>query len=122
MRLAVTRFTAKRCRCRKTPSRGRASWTDYRVLQQSKAGADVECLLHTGRTHQIRVHLSHLGHPIWGDTLYGRRSPVNGFYPERQMLHAARIEIAHPITGKPLKLEAPVPPDYIASLALLLAQ
>jgi 23S rRNA pseudouridine1911/1915/1917 synthase len=99
----------------KDPSRGREAWTDYRVLQQGKAGAEVECLLHTGRTHQIRVHLSHLGHPIWGDTLYGRRTPVNGFYPARQMLHAARLEIAHPISGKMLKLEAPIPVDYQAA-------
>jgi 23S rRNA pseudouridine1911/1915/1917 synthase len=104
----------------KNPERGRTAWTDYRVLKQGKWGAEVECVLHTGRTHQIRVHLSHLGHPIWGDTLYGRRTPVNGFYPARQMLHAARIEIAHPVTGKPLRLEAPLPDDYAASRALLL--
>jgi len=104
----------------KDPERGRASWTDYRVLQQGRYGADVECLLHTGRTHQIRVHLSHLGHPIWGDTLYGRRAPLNDFYPARQMLHAARIEITHPLTGKLLRLEAPVPADYAESRALLL--
>jgi 23S rRNA pseudouridine1911/1915/1917 synthase len=104
----------------KDPQRGRAAWTDYRVLQQGKWGAEVECILHTGRTHQIRVHLSHLGHPIWGDTLYGRRAPIDGFYPARQMLHAARIEIAHPLTGKPLCLEAPLPGDYAAGRALLL--
>jgi len=104
----------------KDPERGRAAWTDYRVLTQGKLGAEVECLLHTGRTHQIRVHLSHLGHPIWGDTLYGRRAPVNGFYPARQMLHAARIEIAHPLTGKLLRLEAPLPNDYAVSRGILL--
>jgi 23S rRNA pseudouridine1911/1915/1917 synthase len=104
----------------KDPERGRTAWTDYRVAQQGKFGAEVECVLHTGRTHQIRVHLSHLGHPIWGDILYGRRSPVNEFYPARQMLHAARIEIAHPSTGKPLRLEAPLPEDYVASRTLLL--
>ena len=104
----------------KDPSRGRASWTDYRVLKQGRSGAEVECLLHTGRTHQIRVHLSHLGHPIWGDTLYGRRNPVNGSYPERQMLHAARIELAHPLTGKPLRFEASLPEDYLAAREKLL--
>jgi len=106
----------------KDPLRGRAAWTDYRVLQQGRQGAEVECVLHTGRTHQIRVHLSHLGHPVWGDTLYGRRVSVDGIFPGRQMLHAARIEIAHPITGKPLRLEAPLPGDYAACRALLLAR
>ena len=104
----------------KNPERGRAARTDYRVLKQGKWGAEVECLLHTGRTHQIRVHLSHLGHPIWGDTLYGRRAPLDGFCPARQMLHAARIEIAHPLSGKPLRLEAPLPEDYSAARNLLL--
>jgi 23S rRNA pseudouridine1911/1915/1917 synthase len=105
----------------KDPARGRTAWTDYRVLKQGKQGAEVECILHTGRTHQIRVHLSHLGHPIWGDTLYGGgHALVSGAYPARQMLHAARIEIAHPLTGKPLLLEAPVPEDYAASRAVLL--
>ena len=96
----------------KDAAKGRTAWTDYRVLAQGAYGSEVECLLHTGRTHQIRVHLSHLGHPIWGDTLYGRRAPVEEYYPRRQMLHAARIEIAHPISGKPLKLEAALPEDY----------
>jgi 23S rRNA pseudouridine1911/1915/1917 synthase len=105
----------------RNPERGRAAWTDYRVLKQGKWGAEVECLLHTGRTHQIRVHLAHLGHPIWGDALYGRRAPLDDFYPARQMLHATRIEMAHPLTGKPLRLEAPVPADYAESRARLLA-
>ena len=104
----------------RNPEKGRAAWTDYRVLKQSKQGAEVECLLHTGRTHQIRVHLSHLGHPIWGDTLYGRRAPLGDFYPARQMLHAARIEIAHPLTGKLLQLEAKLPVDYVESRVILL--
>jgi 23S rRNA pseudouridine1911/1915/1917 synthase len=97
----------------KTANRARSAWTDYRVLEQGQHGAEVECLLHTGRTHQIRVHLAHLGHPIWGDTLYGRAQwSLKEIYPKRQMLHAARIELAHPITGKPLVIEAPLPGDY----------
>jgi 23S rRNA pseudouridine1911/1915/1917 synthase len=103
----------------KDAERGRAAWTDYRVLKQGRHGAEVECVLHTGRTHQIRVHLSHLGDPIWGDTLYGRRAPVSEFYPARQMLHAARIEIAHPLTDKPLLLEAPLPEDYSVAREIL---
>jgi len=97
----------------KNPAKGRSAWTDYRVLAQGRYGAEVECLLHTGRTHQIRVHLAHLGHPIWGDLVYGRRHALPaGTEVPRQMLHAARIEIAHPLTGRPLCLEAPLPTDY----------
>jgi 23S rRNA pseudouridine1911/1915/1917 synthase len=97
----------------KTANRARSAWTDYRVLAQGQHGAEVECLLHTGRTHQIRVHLAHLGHPIWGDTLYGRAQwSLKDIYPKRQMLHAARIELAHPITGQSLKIEAPLPKDF----------
>jgi 23S rRNA pseudouridine1911/1915/1917 synthase len=106
----------------KNPERSKSAWTDYRVLTQGELGAEVECVLHTGRTHQIRVHLSHLGHPIWGDTLYGKRTPINEVYPARQMLHAARIEIAHPLTDKLLRLEAPLPEDYATSRKLLLAE
>jgi 23S rRNA pseudouridine1911/1915/1917 synthase len=102
---------------------GRQAHTDYRVLQQGVHGAEVECLLHTGRTHQIRVHLAHLLHPIWGDLVYGGRPHplADGYVPPRQMLHAARIEIAHPLTGKLLQLEAPVPEDYVASRMRLLS-
>jgi 23S rRNA pseudouridine1911/1915/1917 synthase len=101
---------------------GRAAHTDYRVLAQGASGAEVECQLHTGRTHQIRVHLAHLGHPVWGDHLYGRAHALaDGFEPARQMLHAARLEIAHPVTGRALKLEAPLPEDYLAARQQLLA-
>jgi len=98
----------------KNEHRSRSAWTDYRVLGQGKYDTEVECLLHTGRTHQIRVHLAFLGHPIWGDTVYGRtQGAANDLNPPRQMLHAARIELAHPITGNPLKIEAPLPADYL---------
>lgn len=100
---------------------GRNAHTDYRVLQQGAHGAEVECTLHTGRTHQIRVHLAHLGHPVWGDLVYGRPHELaDGFKPPRQMLHAALLEIAHPLTGKLLRLEAPLPGDYTASKKRLL--
>jgi 23S rRNA pseudouridine1911/1915/1917 synthase len=100
---------------------GRSAHTDYRVLQQGTHGAEVECLLHTGRTHQIRVHLAHLGHPIWGDLVYGRPHELaDGFKPPRQMLHAALLEIAHPLTDQMLRLEAPLPEDYMASKKRLL--
>jgi 23S rRNA pseudouridine1911/1915/1917 synthase len=99
---------------------GREAHTDYRVLAQGASGAEVECELHTGRTHQIRVHLAHLGHPVWGDLVYGKPHPLaDGFAPARHMLHAARLEIAHPLTGKPLRFEAPLPEDFVESRAKL---
>ena len=103
-------------------SGGRAAHTDYRVLSQARLGAEVECLLHTGRTHQIRVHLAHLGHPVWGDHLYGRpHATQEDFEPTRQMLHAWRLELPHPLSGKTLALEASLPTDFTDSRARLLA-
>ena len=107
----------------KNPAKGRDAWTDYRVLKQGVHGAEVECLLHTGRTHQIRVHLAHLGHPILGDLVYGRRHALpDGTEAPRQMLHAAQLEIAHPLTGQPLCFEAPLPADYTECRAHLLGR
>jgi 23S rRNA pseudouridine1911/1915/1917 synthase len=87
--------------------RGRTARTDYRVLAEIAGGTLVECTLHSGRTHQIRVHLKHLGHPVLGDEVYGRR----GDYP-RQMLHAWKLGFAHPRTGQPMRFEAPLPADF----------
>ena len=91
-------------------SRGRAARTDYRVLADIAGGALVECTLHSGRTHQIRVHLKHLGNPILGDEVYGRR----GEFP-RQMLHAWKLGFAHPRTGAPLHFVAPLPADFLSA-------
>ncbi len=88
--------------------RGRASKTSYRVLAELPAGTLVECTLHTGRTHQIRVHLRHLGHPLLGDEVYGRRA---GF--ARQMLHAWRLGFTHPHTGERLNFQSPIPADFL---------
>lgn len=87
---------------------GRPAKTGYRVIQALPAGTLVECTLHTGRTHQIRVHLKHLGHPLLGDDVYGKRA---GF--PRQMLHAWRLGFAHPRTGERLNFESPIPPDFV---------
>ncbi len=120
-REAIGRHRVHRQKMTVLKTGGRAAHTDYRVLAQGALGAEVECLLHTGRTHQIRVHLAHLRHPIWGDHVYGRpHALADGFEPARQMLHAARLEIAHPVTGRALQLEAPLPADYAAARARLL--
>jgi 23S rRNA pseudouridine1911/1915/1917 synthase len=123
LREAIGRHRVHRQKMAVLKMGGREARTDYRVLAQGQLGAEVECELHTGRTHQIRVHLAHLGHPIWGDQVYGRTHILgDDFAPARQMLHAARIEIAHPITGKTLRVEAPLPVDYVESSARLLEQ
>ena len=120
-RLAIGRHRVHRQKMTVLKTGGRNAHTDYRVLKQGAHGAEVECTLHTGRTHQIRVHLAHLGHSVWGDLVYGRPHELpDGFKPPRQMLHAALLEITHPLTGKMLHLEAPLPADYLASRTRLL--
>lgn len=89
--------------------RGRSAMTGYRVLASSNGKALLECQPRTGRTHQIRVHLKHLGHPIVGDPLYGRRGANT-----RHFLHAWKICFAHPDTGKALEFCAPLPEEFAA--------
>jgi 23S rRNA pseudouridine1911/1915/1917 synthase len=91
--------------------RGRDARTDYRVLRTSEQGSLVECELHSGRTHQIRVHLHHLGHPIVGDKVYGRKSDFS-----RQMLHAWKLGFTHPRTGNWKSFEAPLPNDFVEAI------
>lgn len=87
--------------------RGRNSVTQYHVLASSLGKSLLQCQPQTGRTHQIRVHLKHLGHPIIGDPLYGRRGGQT-----RHFLHAWKIAFTHPGTGMPLEFCAPLPPDF----------
>ena len=81
--------------------------THYKVLNTKSSYAVVECILETGRTHQIRVHFSHIGHPLLGDTLYGTDSCLIN----RQALHAYKVEFIHPITKKKFELTASIPDD-----------
>lgn len=88
---------------------GSPSITEYKVLRRfSKGYSLVELNLITGRTHQIRVHMSHIGHPVVGDELYGGAKP---WLIDRQALHAAKLIFSHPITGKKISLEANLPED-----------
>ena len=100
---------------------GRDAVTHYRLSERFRAHTLLECRLETGRTHQIRVHMAHLKHPIVGDPLYGGPlklprgateeliATLRGF--KRQALHAQTLEFAHPVTGEPVRCTAPVPDD-----------
>jgi 23S rRNA pseudouridine1911/1915/1917 synthase len=100
---------------------GREAVTHYRLRERFRAHTALECRLETGRTHQIRVHMAHLKHPILGDPLYGGPLKLpRGASPEliealrgfrRQALHAEVLEFAHPLTGEPVRCSAPIPAD-----------
>jgi RluA family pseudouridine synthase len=87
--------------------------TDVLVREVLEDALLVEARPLTGRRHQVRAHLAHAGFPILGDTIYGRP----GAAVPRLMLHAWRLALAHPVTGEPLRLESPIPPDFAAALA-----
>ncbi len=106
IRAAIRRHAVQRQKMA-VGDRGREAITNYRVLAAFEGKALVECRPKTGRTHQIRVHLKHLGHPVVGDPLYGRRGP----HP-RHFLHAWKISLTHPLTGKPASFTAPVPVEF----------
>jgi 23S rRNA pseudouridine1911/1915/1917 synthase len=108
---------------------GKHAVTHYRLRERFRAHMLLQCSLETGRTHQIRVHLSHIGHPLIGDPLYGgglklpkRATPelvaaLRGF--RRQALHAERLAFEHPVTGEPMSFQVPRPADMDALIAAL---
>ncbi|MBM4233661.1 MAG: 23S rRNA pseudouridine(1911/1915/1917) synthase RluD [Gammaproteobacteria bacterium] len=111
---------------------GREAVTHYRIERRFRAHTLARVQLETGRTHQIRVHLRHAGYPIVGDPVYGgrKRSPAAASLAvlaalsafQRQALHATRLEFAHPVSGRPLAFEAPLPKDFAALLKILAAE
>ena len=124
MRAAIARHPTHRKRMAVTDGNGREAWTSYRVLERLREATSVEALLHTGRTHQIRVHFQHLGYPVVGDATYGERqnkrlTEVTGYIAPRQMLHARTLTFFHPGKEKQLTFEAPWPEDFKAALMAL---
>jgi 23S rRNA pseudouridine1911/1915/1917 synthase len=95
---------------------GKPAVTHYRVKRRFPAHTLLECDLETGRTHQIRVHLASIGHPIEGDPVYAGRGEK---LLDRQALHAWKLAFAHPQTGKAMRFEAPLPDDFAALLKSL---
>jgi 23S rRNA pseudouridine1911/1915/1917 synthase len=98
---------------------GRPAQSDWEIVERfGKAATLVKVRIHTGRTHQVRVHMSHIGYPLAGDPMYGWRENA---WPEsvpvpRVMLHAWRLSLPHPISGETLELEAPIPDDFSSVL------
>lgn len=106
---------------------GREAVTEYQVRERLREATLVEARIHTGRTHQIRVHFQYLGHPLAGDTTYGKRQNIRlteltGCAAPRVMLHAHELAFTHPVTQKPMQFSAPWPEDFTAMVEKLRRQ
>jgi len=117
IRVAIARHPSHRKRMAVSDDTGREARTSYRVLERLRCSTLVEATLHTGRTHQIRVHFQHLGFPLLGDDTYGQRQnrrfeELVGFAAPRVMLHACQLAFIHPRTGERLEFEAPRPVEF----------
>jgi len=98
--------------------RGKRAVTHFKTVERLKASALVECRLETGRTHQVRVHMASIGHPLLGDPVYGRSRPehrelLNRLNFKRQALHAARLGFIHPVTSAALCFDSEIPRDML---------
>jgi 23S rRNA pseudouridine1911/1915/1917 synthase len=111
----IGRHPVHRKRMQVSSVRGRTARTEYRVLRASDMASLIECRLHSGRTHQIRVHLHHLGHPVLGDKVYAPRFAKD---LSRQMLHAWKLGFRHPRTGQWKNFDAPLPADFASAIKM----
>jgi 23S rRNA pseudouridine1911/1915/1917 synthase len=123
----IARDPAHRQRMAVRAGGGRAARSSFRVRERWAEATWVEVQLHTGRTHQIRVHLRHLGFPVAGDQVYGRRATARlaeatGYHAPRPLLHARRLTLTHPRNGQRMTFEAPLPEDFVAALAFFRRQ
>jgi 23S rRNA pseudouridine1911/1915/1917 synthase len=124
IRVPIARHPTHRKRMAVAEGSGRDAWTSYRTTERLQESALVEVQLHTGRTHQIRVHFKHLRCPLVGDSTYGKRQNQRlkeqaGVSAPRQMLHAWRLAFDHPQSGRRLQFEAPWPEDFRDTLEQL---
>jgi len=124
IRAAIARHPSHRKCMTVDENMGREAHTSYRVLERFPGATLAEARLHTGRTHQIRVHFKFLGYPLVGDRVYGSRQNLRledatGYSAKRQMLHALNLAFIHPRTGKRIGFEAPKPADFLEALEAL---
>jgi 23S rRNA pseudouridine1911/1915/1917 synthase len=124
IRAAIARHPSHRKRMAVDDDLGREARTGYQLLERLRGATLVEAVLHTGRTHQIRVHFQFLGFPLVGDATYGSRqnqrlAELTNYTAARQMLHSCRLAFIHPRTGKRMSFEAPRPEDFRDALAAL---
>jgi 23S rRNA pseudouridine1911/1915/1917 synthase len=125
IRAAIARHPTHRKRmAARDDDAGRAAHTSWRVLERLNSATLVAAQIHTGRTHQIRVHFQFLGHPVAGDTTYGARqngklTELTGYRAPRVMLHAHELSFVHPGTERQLSFEAPLPEDFREALKFL---
>ena len=110
----IARHPADRKKMAVDRSKGKNALTHWEVLERYSGYTYLKCRLETGRTHQIRVHLAFLGHPLLGDVVYGSKKPVPGL--AGQCLHAKKLSFLHPRTGERLELECPLPGWFKAVL------
>ncbi len=116
IRFPLGRSTKDRLKWTVDPRNGRTAVTHYQVLEYLPAFSWVSCRLETGRTHQIRVHMAYIGHPVVQDPLYGWKKdhfPISG-----QALHSSTLDLIHPVTGQQMHFEAPIPDDMTACLEM----
>lgn len=122
---AIARASANRKKMAVVPAgKGKHAVTHYKTLETMDHASLIECRLETGRTHQVRVHMTHIGHPLLGDPAYGRaKKPISDLLKslqfERQALHAAVLGFVHPKSGKSITLTSSIPPDMLELLTRL---
>jgi 23S rRNA pseudouridine1911/1915/1917 synthase len=113
----IGRHPTDRKRMAVTEKNSRPAVTHYQVITRYKGFTHVRCMLETGRTHQIRVHMEKIGHPLLGDMVYGKKCPAKGL--EGQCLHARQLRFVHPRTGETVELSTPLPEYFQLVLSKL---